>query len=82
MTEIKRRIVGALLVEHLDHFQLAAELGEAPFRIRAELQDLRRDRLVTMRLGPTRITWELTARGAHVAMGHQQLTLDPRLRTA
>jgi hypothetical protein len=76
LPDIKRRILAALLVERLDHFQIAGELGEPAFRIRAELQDLRRDQLVTMRIEPNRIAWELTNRGALVATADRQLTID------
>jgi hypothetical protein len=76
LPDVKRRILAALLIERLDHFELAGELGEAVFRIRAELQDLRRDRLVTSRIEPSRIAWELTDRGALVATADRQLTID------
>lgn len=46
-----------------NHFDLAAEVDQAPFRVRAELRELRRQRLVREVLTPAEHVWMLTARG-------------------
>ena len=60
---IKRSILAALRWEPLDHFQVAATLGEPPFRVRAELRALKRDRYVSDRIDDHGHRWMLTNRG-------------------
>lgn len=62
--EVRREILRALRYEPVSLFPLAADIHEPPFRVRAELKTLKRDRLVTDRIGPEGHRWELTARGA------------------
>lgn len=73
LSDIKRAILVALRSESagLDHFMLAAAIGEAPFRVRGELQDLRRERLVHSTIRRDRIVWELTSRGERMSWGTQ-----------
>lgn len=71
LTDIQRELLGALAAEPLDHYMLAATTGQAPFRVRAELQALRRDRLVRSAIRRDRIVWELTARGERLCNGEQ-----------
>lgn len=71
LTDIQREMVRALAVEPLDLYMLAATTGEAPFRMRGELQALRRERLVRSAIRRERIVWELTARGERLAHGEQ-----------
>lgn len=59
----------------LDHFQIAADTGQAPFRVRAELRVLRRGRLVRDYLGFGRVMWCLTGRGWDQVHGADQLEL-------
>jgi hypothetical protein len=59
----------------LDQFQIAADITEAPFRVRAELQELRRRRLVTESYGTRAILWELTEKGYTAALAVDQLEL-------
>lgn len=74
-TELQREIMHALIHGGLDQFQIAADIGDAPFRVRAELRELKRDRLVRDRVGPRAITWELTDRGYTTALAADQLEL-------
>lgn len=76
ITGIKRRIVRALRTEPLNQYQLAADLQEPPFRVRAELKCLKRDRLVTDSISPAGHLWELTARGVHQAYAADQTHLE------
>lgn len=46
-----------------NHFELADDIDQAPFRVRAELRDLRRQRLVRETLNPKQHVWTLTGRG-------------------
>jgi hypothetical protein len=56
-----------LLAGALDHFQIAADIGAAPFLVRAELQQLRRERLVGEQPVRTTVAWQLTEKGAGLA---------------
>jgi hypothetical protein len=47
----------------LDQFQVGASIGQAPFRVRAELRVLKRLRLVRDTHTGSRHAWELTAAG-------------------
>lgn len=75
LSDIKERIVIAIRDEPLDHFQIAAAIGEPPFRVRAELQDLRRDRLARNTVARGHVVWSLTVRGEHLASSAAQTTL-------
>jgi len=76
LPEIKQRILAATMIDRLDHYQIAADLGEAPFRVRAELQDLRRDRLVVSRVEGRRIIWVPTGKGLGVGGDERQTELE------
>jgi predicted transcriptional regulator len=76
LPDIRHRILTALKHGHLDHFSIAADLGEPPFRVRAELRELRRDRLVRDHIGPAGHRWELTDRGAAIAHHEDQTQLE------
>lgn len=55
----------------LDHWQIAATIAQAPFRVRAELRVLKRRGLVIDH--GSRIVWTLTSQGWHHA---DQLEFD------
>ena len=76
LPDIRRRILVALRHGPLDHFALAADIGEAPFRVRAELKALKRDRLVNNRIDGGRIAWYLTERGERIAHHEDQARLE------
>jgi DNA-binding PadR family transcriptional regulator len=69
---LQRAILSALKHGPLNQYELADELGEAPFRIRGELQAMRRDRLVTDRLEANARTWRLTDAGYEIAWAQAQ----------
>lgn len=73
ISEVKKRILAALREEALDQFQIAAAIAEPPFRVRGELQDLRRERLVRNVIQGGRIVWALTVRGEHASFDQLQL---------
>mgnify|MGYP001363872148 CR=1 FL=1 len=74
--QIKRRIVLELRHEPLNHYVLAAELREPPFRVRAELKALKRDRLVRdIYTSNGQHVWQLTERGERAAYETDQLEL-------
>jgi predicted transcriptional regulator len=75
LPEIRRRILVGLRDEPLDYYRLAVGIGEAPFRVHAELKALRRDRLVHTRLAGCRIEWQLTDRGERIAHHEDQLSI-------
>lgn len=62
-TDIKKRILTELAAEPADLFQLADTIGEPPFRVRAELLELRRERLVYRRHHGLRMLWGITTTG-------------------
>jgi predicted ArsR family transcriptional regulator len=70
----RQRILGALREGALDHFQIAADIGAAPFLVRAELDRLRRDQLVREQLVRTTVAWHLTEKGVEVAAGSTTAT--------
>lgn len=76
LPDIRRRILVALKHGHLDLYAIAADLSEAPFRVRAELKELRRDRLVRDHIGPAGHRWELTDRGSTIAHHEDQTQLE------
>lgn len=67
MTAIQRAILQALRFGGLNQFELAETIGEAPFRVRGELQALKRDRLVAARRDRAEFVWALTERGMDIA---------------
>lgn len=75
--QIQRLIVIELRNGPLDQFQIAAGIGQAPFRVRAELRHLKRDRLVRDYINGGRLDWELTAKGLReaFAVDHQQMRM-------
>lgn len=73
--QLQRDIMHALIHGGLDQYQIAADVADAPFRVRAELRHLKRDRLVRDKAGARAITWELTDRGYTTALGADQLEL-------
>lgn len=75
MLDIQRNILIALRDGPLDQFQIAADLCEPPFRIRGELQALRREKKVRQQLRERAILWELTEQGTALAWAGEQLKL-------
>ena len=75
MTERQRKILQGLRHGPLDHYQLAADIAEAPFTVRADLKALKRDRIVTDRITNEAHTWELTAAGLRQAYEADQLAI-------
>jgi DNA-binding GntR family transcriptional regulator len=72
MPDIRRRILKTLR-EHgqpLDQFALALILDEPPFRVRAELLELKRERLVKRTLARG-VDWQITSRGERLSWGEQ-----------
>lgn len=76
--EIQRLIVRALRHGPLDYFQVAADITQAPFRVRAELKALKRERLVREKLAPRAVHWELTEIGMAAAWQCEQTTMEAR----
>lgn len=71
--EIQMMIVRALRDgEQLDHYELAKMIDQAPFRVRAELRALKRDRYVREQLSPEAHTWTLTPPGERLAWKTEQ----------
>jgi hypothetical protein len=75
LPDIKRRILGELRHGGLDQFQISAGIAEAPFRVRAELQDLKRDRLIYPSIRDGHIVWTLTVRGERTLLAAAQIEL-------
>lgn len=75
--ELQSRILQALRHGARDHFQVAADLTQAPFRVRAELKALKRQRLVREQFdyAGNRVVWELRASGWAVVYGADQTTI-------
>lgn len=64
MTAIQKAILQALRHGPLNQYEIAEATGEPPFRVRAELRNLRRSRIVFDRLQPNRgHIWMLTDLG-------------------
>lgn len=61
--EVRNRIIAALRHGALALAEISTELDQPPFRIRAELKELRRDRLVTSHVRNAGLYHELTAAG-------------------
>jgi DNA-binding IclR family transcriptional regulator len=79
LTTIKRQILILMrdaLGEHLGTSDIASQLDEPVFRVRAELQDLRRYRLVRQDTSRRRLEWALTEQGESLAWEFNQLELD------
>jgi DNA-binding HxlR family transcriptional regulator len=72
----QRSVLEALRQGPLDHYQLAAELAEAPWLIRETLRGLRASQLVTAEIRPRNVTWRLTDRGYGLIWGGDQLSLE------
>lgn len=70
--EIQQQILVALRHGPLDYFQVAADICQAPFRVRAELKALKRERLVREEWQSTKIVWELTEVGLSAAWCSEQ----------
>jgi DNA-binding IclR family transcriptional regulator len=78
LSAIKRQILTVMRDSHGEHLStgdIAAELDEAVFLIRAELQDMARYRLVRQDTSRRRLEWALTELGEGVSWG-EQLELD------
>lgn len=73
--ELQRKIVVALKYGKLDHFQIAADICQAPFRVRAELKALKRECLVREEFGAENVLWELTSVGYAAAWEVDQMAL-------
>ena len=73
--EIQLLILRALRFGPLNHFEIAVEIDQAPFRVRAELHRLKAERYVTERVAPDDHSWKLTERGYRVASQQDQLEL-------
>ena len=71
LTEVKERMLATLRHGALNEDEIAAELDEALFHIKAELKALRRERLVRDRLDPRGHLWELTDHGYAVLAGRE-----------
>lgn len=69
--EIQQAIVWVLRYGPLDHWEIATETHQAPFRILAELKALRREQLVRCK-GQQ---WSLTSLGYEAAYAADQLTI-------
>lgn len=72
--------VQELILEKLSHgpfgpYMIAAAIDEAPFRVRAELKELKRARLVAEHLSPDVHVFSLTGSGYARLSGHVQLKL-------
>jgi predicted transcriptional regulator len=78
LTDTKRAVLRALKHGPLDHYQVAADLSEAPFLIEAELKGLKREQLVKFEYTRNSRIWKLTERGERVAWGNEQLELGGR----
>lgn len=63
---IRREVMLSLRYGELNQYDLADAIGEAPFRVRAELKAMKRDRLVREHVGKHH-TWELTGHGMRAA---------------
>lgn len=75
--ELQTRILQALRHGRLDQFQIAADINQAPFRVRAELKALKRQRLVREEfdLAGNHVVWELRASGWAVVYGADQQSI-------
>jgi DNA-binding transcriptional ArsR family regulator len=75
LTDAKRRILRVLRQQSTTPYNLAAQTGLPQFTIRAELADLRADRIVAAVLCDREVLWELTTYGAGVAWTADQMEL-------
>lgn len=73
--QLQADVMHALAHGGLDQYQIAADVADAPFRVRAELRELRRRRLVHDRFTPRAVVWELTEAGYTAALAANQLEL-------
>jgi predicted transcriptional regulator len=74
--QLQADIMIALKHGKLDQYQIAADITEAPFRVRAELKELRRRRLVREEYGARAVLWELTESGYTAALAADQLQIS------
>jgi DNA-binding IclR family transcriptional regulator len=78
LSAIKRQILTLMRDSHGEHLgtgEIAVGLDEPVFRIRAELLDLARYRLVRQDTSRRRLEWAITELGEGVSWG-EQLELD------
>jgi predicted transcriptional regulator len=73
--ELQELILRALVAGPRNHYDLAAALDQAPFRIRAELKTLKRERLVSDVIDEQQIVWSLTGKAVSKLNQGAQLTL-------
>ena len=74
-SELQDRILEKLSHGPYGPYVIATDIGEPPFRVTAELKELKRRRLVTERITRETHLFHLTASGvAHLA-GHNQMRL-------
>lgn len=73
--QIQARILPELSNGPVELYDLAATLDEAPFRVRAELRALRRQRLVREIVRADLHAWQLTDAGFAALFPIQQKTL-------
>ena len=74
--EIQRLILRELRHGSLNHFEIAAAIDQAPFRVRAELKGpLKQARLVREVIDTFHHVWRLTEAGEREAWTAQQLTM-------
>lgn len=79
LTSIKRQILEVMRDAHGEHLgtsDIAAQLSEPMFRVRAELRDLRRYRLVREDISRRQLTWAFTDQGESLAWGFEQQEFD------
>jgi hypothetical protein len=74
-TEIQQQILTDLRFGPLDYFQVAADICQAPFRVRAELKALQRECLVREQWRGGRMVYGLTEIGEASAWRPQQTRL-------
>jgi DNA-binding HxlR family transcriptional regulator len=76
LTDHKIRTLQALGDGPLDHAELVDQLKRAPYFVRQDLDDLKRERTVRKVFQTKRVVWELTELG-HAELGRlNQLTFD------
>jgi DNA-binding IclR family transcriptional regulator len=72
LTDERKAVLRALRHGPLDLYELATETAIAPFTVRAILQGLRRELLVSERYTLRAREFELTTRGAALVWSHYQ----------
>lgn len=71
--QLRRRLLQTLRHEGLNLYVIADQVEEPPFRVRAELRGMKRDRLV--RHNPHTGDWELTTAGTKKLYAGDQMEL-------